>query len=96
MKQALLIGVGSYREELEESLLELENLALANNIETSQTMIQGLSKPSRVSYVKKGKLAEIKEFFENNPTVYLVHGEPEAINLLADILYAVVDPRIKY
>lgn len=69
MTKAVLIGVGSYRDELDESMLELENLALANNIECSKIFTQGLNKPNNFGYVRKGKLEEIKEYFELNSDV---------------------------
>lgn len=69
MTKAVLIGVGSYRDELDESMFELENLAIANNIECSKIFIQGLNKPNNFSYVRKGKLEEIKEYFELNSDV---------------------------
>ena len=77
MQKALLVGIGTYKEELFESLLELENLALANDIESVETMSQPLTRMNVFGYVGKGKLEEIKVFLEENSDVELLIANDE-------------------
>lgn len=68
-KKAILVGVGSHKDELNESLLELENLALANNIDIVEVFRQHVNHINNHSYVQKGKLEEIAEFLSDNPQI---------------------------
>jgi len=77
MKKAVLVGIGANKEDLFESMLELENLALANGIESVENITQPLVKKNVFGYVGKGKLAEIKTFFEDNDDVKMMIANDE-------------------
>ncbi|MDH6604215.1 GTP-binding protein HflX [Bacilli bacterium PM5-9] len=77
MKKAVLVGIGSNKDILFESMLELENLALANNIESVENIYQTLDKMNVFGYVGKGKLEEIKKFFEDNEDVNILIANDE-------------------
>ncbi len=86
MKKALLVGVGKIVSEMEESILELENLALSNGIETVDKIVQRSGIPDRNTYVKKGKLAEIKEYLlAHNEITYLIFNDELSVNQLKNI-----------
>lgn len=61
MINAILIGVDKNLAFLEESMLELESLADANNIRTIFKVQQRLDKVNRLSYFGKGKVQELIE-----------------------------------
>lgn len=76
MEKALIVGVGNNKEELLESLMELENLANANEIAIVKTLYQTHSSTSSFTYVGKGKLEEIDEYLkENDEIVYLIAND---------------------
>ena len=86
MKKALLIGVGKNIVEMKESLLELENLALLNAIVSVDKIVQRSSSKDKKTYVKIGKLKEIKDYLLNNKEItYLIFNDELSNNQLRNI-----------
>lgn len=61
MDKAILVGVDLGKYNINASLEELKNIALALNIEIIETFIQTLKKPNPKTYIGSGKVVEIKE-----------------------------------
>lgn len=72
MKNAVLVGIGDEKY-LNYSLEELENLALANDIKTVDRFSQNLDRSNGYTYVQKGRLEDINEYFNENKNIdYLI------------------------
>ncbi|SEH45102.1 GTPase HflX [Fructobacillus pseudoficulneus] len=61
VRPVLLAGLKTdQKQNLEYELTELENLALANNLEPVETFLQALDRPNPATYFGKGKVEELK------------------------------------
>lgn len=67
MESAILVGViqsGTTKEQVEDSLNELELLADTAGAKVTDRLVQSLSKINAATYIGKGKVAELKELTE--------------------------------
>jgi len=74
---AVLIGVGTLPKQLNESMLELRNLAKANNIVTREIITQNLQKPNNATYFGSGKIEEIADMFNKDKSLNLLIANDE-------------------
>ena len=89
MDKAILIGLDLGTYNTEASLLELESIAVALNIEVVATFTQKLKMPNIKTYVGSGKIAEVKKaitFLKATMVIFDDELSPAQIRNLEEIL----------
>jgi len=91
LEKAIAIAINTFKTkaDIDYQIEELTNLALACNIDVTQTFIQNLEVQQPVTYLGKGKLMELKELINDNEINLIVVNDelsPNQINYLTDYL----------
>lgn len=95
-ERALLLGVNlNDGEDFERSMQELASLAEACNMEVADVTTQNLPQLHNALYMGKGKLAEVRQYLEQNPVDVLIFDRslsPSQQRNLQDVLdYPILD-----
>lgn len=95
-ERALLLGVNlNDGEDFERSMQELASLAEACNMEVADVTMQNLPQLHNALYMGKGKLAEVRQYLEQNPVDVLIFDRslsPSQQRNLQDVLdYPILD-----